>query len=852
LWASLDVWISGGHSPGSNLPKTSTAVSISASSIERILRGLGTGFEEPNSFIQLLHALVLPYEDGTGLHDGLPFPENLGASSRMPGIDPYVDFALGQVFGAQTSELNDIVQVRLLQLTCLEFIATCLDTFNEDLVVFANRSNITVDNAIHASNLQTYVLLHPFSRVMEWMFNEKVMNALFATVHQDIADVGSAAPDSPLILCLLRGIHVLTSILDLQPTYLDIVRPLVKLQSTHRRVPVSNAAFASFEDGILNHLAIIPDLGLYCGAGHPELVIVSLRLLEKLSASPKLASAPSIGLGRRPDRNKAIAALEANGDAETVSKTLLQEMVSDIDINQGPASSTYIIKLQILDFLVSCLKASTGQPTIGHLLLGFQCNNNVLDVDPNSSFNHGVSLFHTVLGIVQETPIGEEPGIISSWLVSLKYKALQVLHQLWQAPLSSNLTMIEMRASQSLFIMFSNHDLILPEVLWDGKSLADPDFLLSPAASCLSEFLSQRALILQYVSTELRQVSRSHSPSLKKRIFETLLGSTTAENGEQVENPSVFDLFEFVELEYNRPGTVPQLPWFPDMDLDVCLDVEDDSLSTYNIARVRELLLLRRAELVNEKILENPQDAALVDAQAEELINFCTIDNQVKLFWASRLRLLRSWVQLVLLMIETGDFEGSDKTSFILRTLRTILPSLENKLENTEESMELAKLARSLVFSLDFDSESFRQGDMRDLVSDRLFHLFQVSLRAITSLGANPPLKEIFYTISYRYLTGMSDVSGISGVYRRHSTQTIKAAGERFIDLVCDDAHAGEPVCRISALLLLSALVKMARQDNSRYIIESLGRLNFIGILVDSIRNMASDLRETSREGMDA
>ena len=848
MWTALDVWVSGGNSPGSSMAKTSTAP-VSAVSAERILRGLGTGFEEPNAFVQLLHALVVPYDGESGLHDGLPFPENLGASNRMPGIDPYVDFALGQVFGAQTSELNDVVQVRLLQLTCLDFIATCLDTFNEDLVIFANRSTVSVDSAISASNLQTYVLLHPFSRVMEWMFNEKIMNALFATIHQNVDDVGSAAPDSPLILCLLRGIHVFTSVLDLQSTYLDIVRPVVKSQSTHRRAAVANAAFASFEDGILNHLAIIPDLGLYCGSGHADLVIASLTLLEKLSASPKLASAPSIGIGRRSDRNKAIAALEANGDTEAISRILLQEIAADIDINQGPASDTYIIKLKILDFLTSCLKSSPGQPTIAHLLLGFECNNNVLDVDINGPFSLGISLFHAILGMVLDIPLIEETGTVSSWLVTLKHKGLQVLHQLWQTPLSSALTMVELRASQTLFTMFSKPDLIQPELVWDDRYLADPDFLLSPAASCLSDFLSQRALTLQYVSAELRQISSLHSPSLKKRVFATLLGSTTIDTGEQIENASVFDLFEFVELEFSQPGTLSPPQWFQDMDLEVCLATEDDSLRVYDIPKVRELLLLRRAELEKGKRLENPQDAALVVAQSEELVNFCVVDNQVKYFWAARLRLLRAWVQLVQLMIETGDFEGPDKTSLILRTLRTILSSLENRLENIEESMELARLAKSLIFSLEFDSDSFKQGDMGDLVSDRLFHLFQVSLRAINSLGANPPLKEVFYTISYRYLTGMSDVSGLSGIYRRHSTQTIKAAGERFIDIVCDDAHAGEPMCRISALLLLGALVKMAEKDNSRYIIESLGRLNFIGILVDSIRNIPRDLRETAREG---
>ena len=150
---------------------------------------------------------------------------------------------------------------------------------------------------------------------------------------------------------------------------------------------------------------------------------------------------------------------------------------------------------------------------------------------------------------------------------------------------------------------------------------------------------------------------------------------------------------------------------------------------------------------------------------------------------------------------------------------------------------------------VDFNSESFKQGDMGDLVSDRLFNLFQISLRAIIAIGANPTLKENFYNISYRYLTGMSDVSSISGVHRRPSIQTIRAAGDRFMDVVCDDAYAGEPMCRISALLLLSALVRMAKQENVTDAIESLGRLNFIAILVDSIQNMSKDLRETAREG---
>jgi len=225
-------------------------------------------------------------------------------------------------------------------------------------------------------------------------------------------------------------------------------------------------------------------------------------------------------------------------------------------------------------------------------------------------------------------------------------------------------------------------------------------------------------------------------------------------------------------------------------------------------------------------------------------------DNQIKILNSSRLAVLKAWVQLTLVMIESDELDSMARTSFVLRALQTIMPRLESDLEVVSEAMELAKLAKVLVFSLDFSSDSFKQGDLRELVSDRLFHLFQVCLRAINTLGSKVALKEYFYDISYRYLAGMSDITGVSGVHRRHSIQTIKSAGERFIDLVCDDAHSGEPTCRIAALLVLGALVKMGQHENSMYIIESLARLNFIAILVDSIQHISIDLQETPIEGI--
>lgn len=848
LWAALDVWISGGYAPGSAMAKTgsSTSAMSSASGVSTILGGLTMGFEEPDAFVKLLQALVTPYDDGSILRDCLPFPENLGVSSRMPGIDPYVDFVLGQIFSSRASDLNDLIQQRVLRLSCLDFIATCIDTFNESLIIFAGQSNVAVDNAINASSLQNYVLLHPFSRVMEWMLNDRVMTALFSTIEQDVRQVSYAASDSPLILSLLRGIHVVKSVLDLQATYLHIIRPLIKSHTSYGRTPVPNITFSSFEDGVLSHLSILSALVRYCSTGHPELVIASIDLLERLSKSPKLTTVSGSVLSRGGRQNKILASLD--DDAEEISKTFLHEMEEEIDVNQGAKCPEYIIKLRILDFLLSALRASPDHPTVAHLALGFRCGDRTIDVDSEGPFSRGISLFHTILNSVINAPLIDDTGM-ASWLLSLSYKGLQVLQELWSSPISSSLVMMEMRSNDAFFLMFARENIIQPDILWDGLEASNPLFVSTSSAACLSEFMCRRAILLRYSAAELRNAVTTHSPSLKQRIFETLLGSTTDGVGQTLAHATVFDLFDFMGPQFHHPLRPAHTPWLRDVNVQSCLSDQDKPLFTYDLRKLEELFSLRRSELIQSNKLD-PQGVAEVNNQAQELLDFYTQENNIKIFFAARLTVLRSWVQMLLLMLESEDVDNTSKTSNMLQTLRTIMPILEADLENVPEAMELARLAKSVVFNIDFKSQSFKQDNMGDLVSDRLFHLFQVSLKAISSLGSKIPLKQFFYLISYRYLMGMSDVATISGIHRRYSIQTIKSAGERFMDVVCDDAYASEPISRIAALFILGALVEMGKRENSKYIIESLTRLNFITILVDSIGNIPNDLLETTAEGM--
>jgi nuclear pore complex protein Nup205 len=846
LWSSLDVWMSGGYMPA---VKTPALASASNPPISDILQEIRTGFEEPSAFIQLLQALVTPYEDEGGLNDLLPFPELLGSSNRMPGIDPYIDF-VGEVFGKKIIEISDPLHARLLSLTCLEFFATCLSTFNEDLVIFASQSNIAVDGAIRASDLATYLRLHPFSKVMPWIFNDGVMARLFATIHQDVAEVGNASPDSPLVLSILRAIDVITLVLDLQPTYLDIVRPLIKLQPTQRREPVANAAYASFEDGILNNLYIITDLGLYCGVGHAPLTISALKLLERLSTAPKLIGSQNTGLQEFSDRNRAIAAIESNNDAERIGRSLINELLSSLELDEGPESDTYVIKTHILDFLNACLESSPVRPSIAHLILGFQCGTDTVDIRSGSPFSAGSSMFHTVLSLAIEYPVGDESSGILSWAISLKYKAFKVLKTLWTSPLTSRLVMRELRDNEFMSNILTRDIIVTPQTLWDGRLTADEEFMTSNSSKGLLELVRFRAAFLQYAASELRQIAREHVPSLRERTLMSLQGYTS-NDGRQIQNPTVFDLFDFMELEVPAQDLSLSPEYFKDLDLSICAETKENSFLTYNLRRVQEIMILRRNEFRKLGLLQTPQEEISFETEAQTLLVSLEVENQRHRIQASLLSGLDGWVQAMVMMIETGGLDGTKKTSFVLQALQVILPKLERySFERLDESLSLSKLAKLLIFSLDFNLESFQKGDIGDLASDRLFQLFQVCLRVIHSPIANSDLKETLYAICYRYLSGMSDVAKDSAHLKKHSTYTIKSMGERLMDVICDDAFAGDQTCRISALLLLGAFVTLAREEGSQYIIDALVRLNFTSLIVDSLKDILGEIHGIDQEGM--
>ncbi|KAI9790799.1 MAG: hypothetical protein M1816_004757 [Peltula sp. TS41687] len=834
LWQLLDLWIFGGAQPPSSFPKTTPSTPAPLPTPGAVFEMICEGFEEANAFVALLDLLMSPYPDNEGISDALPFPEHLGSAYRMPGVEPYIDFVLGKVFSSKLPQIQDVFQQRLLRQTCLGFVVTCLSTFNVNLLDFANASSIAIDVAITASSLSAYVRLHPFSRVMEWFFNDKVLQELFATARQEVEEVAKVSSNSSLVVGVNRSINVMYSVLEMQYTYLDITRPLIqKMDANNRGTAVANAALASFEDAVLDNFDLTVYLGLYSTTEHINLIIPSLALLEKITTSPKLRNA----------QRKILSVYDLKGDTKRVTKSMtIQMSFEDRELAIGPASPEYLTKERILSFLKGCLERFADRPNIAHLLLGFSCSRDTIEVSPESDFANNKALFHSILNIICQFPDAKE-GILQNWLLNIKRMGLEVLQSLWESPLSTVYTMTELRACDFLFHQLAGLSTIDSKTLFDGRSVEDPLFLSTDSASCYENFLHRRCILLEYLSMEIRVVAANRAPTLKGRIVTALLGTTITLNGDQISNPTVLDLFDFANLELDEQPTQSVLHYCPGPEFNVCMKSGPGLLSLYDEGRLEQLLFLRQRELEKSGKISADQEESLHLEFMHIIAGARAHNNRVSLL-QRRLLTLTAWARLVILMIEIGDIRPELKAEFILTALQKILPKLEWYInEDSKEALELAKLSKVLLFNMDpISGPRGKFGQADDPVSGRLF---RISLRGICCPTAKSELREILYNICHRYIIGFWETSSNAMEVKRNGVKVIKESGETLMDAVCDDAYSGNGGCRISALLFLDALISFTQEERFSYVMDSLVRLNFLGLLVDSLKDMTGELTNT-------
>ncbi|EZG11249.1 hypothetical protein H106_00024 [Trichophyton rubrum CBS 735.88] len=843
MWTSLDNCISGSGSLPLALSRLPPLSSPQVRNERHAFQRITESFDQMNAFVEMLNQLVGPVSDSLDSQLTLPFPESLGSTYRMPGIEPYVDYVMGQAF-ANRSVMAEDKESHLLQWNCMNFAATALESFNENLVSIVSQPSISAQPNWKVT-FSTYLRLHPFSRVMEWLFNEDVLRVLFSCSHRDADGVSKASSDSILISSLVRSIDIMNLILDHQPTYFNIVRPIIKSSGQDSSFNIANSTLASFEDCVIDNLGLISDLCLYCGTGHPQLTLTSLALLEKLSASRKLNKSSNIS-SRWQSTNQMVEQLNSNVEADRVARSLASQIDVDIrELESGPESSGYLIKMGLLQLLDKCLKMSPEKPTIAHLLLGFSCLGNTLDIPPDGLFENGISLLHSILEFVKAYPLGMD-GAVISWMIHLRRLGFQVLLNLWASPLSSNLTLPHLRAGQLLPVLFMSQPVVTAETLWDDFRTNEPDFWLSSSPSSLSELLMLRTLLYEYATTEVRAVYKQGSPSVQRDTLRTILGTTSVEGDQSVEHPSLFDLFDFADIDIGFSYTWPELQFFGSVNVESCVKTEENGVVVlYDIEALQELLQLVKEDLVADGVVTSQNEEQIM-AEKEKLLLFLSATNEFRYVQFNRFVALKAWTDLVTIITTTCKMDPTYMASFIQQTLQLILPKFESSIvETPAEAIELAHLGETLIDKLD----KIPTDTNGDVIDERLDYLFQVCTSGIPQTSDNITLRESLYQISSKHLARITASSSTDDRFKEHAHSTVKAAGPTLMETICDDAYGSSESCRVSALVLLNLLGILDQQRNSSLLVNLITHSNYLGMFLDVLKVMPSEFRNAKATG---
>lgn len=837
MWVLLDSWISGSALDGSSNARTPTRGQQPA---KQYLQHFASTAEASSSLIGLLDALIAPVTGAPDTTiDALPFPENLGAPHRHAGIESYVDFVMDSVFARGTARMvseGDTSMLDALRHDCLLFAFNCLSKFNEDLVLLANTSNVAVEAAMETKSLAVYARLHPFARVMEWLFEKGVAASLFATLQRSRDALEEADPNSPLVQSTLKSIQVLNLAWKLQPTYFDIVRPIITSQ-TSRSHSETGATFASIDELFLSHLDAVSSVAEFTSCNHVEVGLECLTLLQRIASSRKLSESADTGATRARRTSRIISVLSP------LTAALTSQLRSDFILDEWDLETSEVpLKLvkakAVLDLINASLDASNGKPSVAHCLLGFSCFERVVDVLPNSTFAEGMSLFHEIAARAATLDIIGPSGN-TAFLLAVKRGCLDVVLKLAVSPLTIHIVQPVLRSMEFLAALSRYQTPASPDMRWDGLVVQDPNLLFGTPALAVRDFLHVREAFFEFAAISLRTASEQTAYSVQEKIMSALLGTVSMPDGEQIPTLSVFELFDFFDLETSI-ALEPNCKHLADIDLSGCTKDDPETLIAYDPKMAGDLLLLHKKELKEKGELREPAELELVDVEIQATLASLVSQNNWRAVQSARLNALEAWTDLVSLMVTKGGLGQSDVIALSLQGLLVVLPKFEKCLaDNLDAAGLLAKLTLTFTHAISPASNDPSTQTV-NVAIERLLSTFRVSMKVVTDSSTDLALRDVCYRTCCTVLASLPKTSTInsratSSASAKQLLQLVQNAGERLLIIVTEDAFSGRGVTRVSALLFLDGLVSLFHsQKVISSMLRALTKLNFVPVLIDT------------------
>ena len=767
----------------------------------------------------------------------LEFPPKLGQGYRKVGLWPYFDYILMKIFVPSASMSNQTNREAIQHLV-LQIIDTSLRSFDYSAILNSITANADLNKLVVTNSIVDYILENPATAVFNYLFDEKVFQTLFgiATVGVDFLPT-ELSGDASQITLLELSIKIINTTLTYQDTFIEEFLPmLMKYKTDIFFLPkyIGLKGLRSFFDAIFLNLKIVPNLALYVGAPQSALALFSLQVLKKLAV---LRDGDDSG---NPTKNKFMTILDTVDESSRIKDAFITQIDSPIDSDE-----TLGLKLEILKFINENLWYSRKTATVAHLLLGFEVSSNNISLGPilSTYITSGHSCFGSIVSLLVASLAEIDPNNIQRHLITLIATSMEIILKLCRNPMTSRIV-FENLSRERLFEKLVKYDPQVGKVtLWEdkvfefGTSEEIIDFVNSGSMEAILLFLTYRNHLIDYLSLFLHHTSFSGTESQVLSYTNFLVSNATF-------SARIFSFLDI--LNYSTIPTPPEIDGKLSVFEDLRIPLDDITLNiscsgtVFNLERIDNLMhLYKRA---HEQTLNSSGKFPVAgrsgtynevaDAEVSLIKSHICYLLGNKMFEDLRLSVIKSWVQLVQIVVTDGKLSPLTRSNFVLEVFSTIVPRVNDYVELDISFSE--QLVSLIVFLYEIYEKDLLMVDKHKAVDARLLDIFRVSIHGIISPLSSIFLRSDCYILANQYLTRLLREKNFNGDVLRY----LRINSDQLVEVVCNDSIYGQGTSRIASILLLDALVRIGNLNRENFILENLTKTSKLLLVIRLLKDM--------------
>ena len=644
-------------------------------------------------------------------------PESLGQPYRLPGIGPFISFVVDNVFAkipnreyfrpSDRWETNDL---------CLCFIERSLAGFNlEFLITSPEDASLNLESLIP-------ILVHPGYDIIKRLLTDSPLRAsILSYIVEGLEgfEKGFADEEPFFRNTIVRILRIVLRVLKIQDIFLDVFIPLLSDFNSSSFIGQvhSRSYFTRIDQALSFGPQYIPAVAVYMAyASHPELVLLSVKILAKLSLSISPSTLVTL-IERSPESERITAGFKQIISTESMDDIILAEEFAEQttgagapSMDSGSGSLEQANRLAALDLLIQDTEVNRPFPNIAHFLLfGGKVGDQTIQ-DPHALGARQTSI-HILLELVnagiprlrgkqkeRDEVASVDPLFIT--LPGLAERCYRVLYQLCIHPRTSDFTTRYLRTREDFFArQIAKVPAHVPQSLHDAtiQVLYGDSSRVTTNVVSLSSFLRLRSYIFDLVALELHVLTNKGHFKGVSELLDILFG-TDFEYEEEHEFTAfhevgqspmrIIDLFQSLMFDWADSLSVEpvNLQYLGLLNLQSCIRRDATGCEIVDRTTLLNLLSVAKKTVHAQGGVATSAQNDRLSSEISYILGSCAIENHRRKVSHARVGGFEAWRRLLdLALMKCFDRLPHNRRENMLFDLLHVLP-VAIRSPNIEES----------------------------------------------------------------------------------------------------------------------------------------------------------------------